>query len=55
MTIVGGPLGVSRQVEEWLKRRGSKVDRIAGQDEAETKQILDSLVDQGRRFRSFDG
>jgi N-acetyl-anhydromuramyl-L-alanine amidase AmpD len=55
VTIVGGPLGIPRSTEEQLKRAGCQVDRIAGKDEAETKQILDRLVKQGKRFQSFDG
>jgi hypothetical protein len=54
VTIVGGPLGVSKEVEDWLKANGCKVDRIAGKNEAETKQILDDLVRQGKRFQHFD-
>jgi hypothetical protein len=55
VTIVGGPLGIPRSVEAQLEQSGCQVDRIAGRDEAETKQILDSLVEQGKRFQGFDG
>jgi N-acetyl-anhydromuramyl-L-alanine amidase AmpD len=55
VTIVGGPLGIPRSTEDQLKQAGCQVDRIAGRDEAETKQILDRLVQQGKRFQSFDG
>lgn len=54
VTIVGGPLGVSKEVENWLIANGSRVDRIAGKDEADTKKKLDDLVKQGRRFQSFN-
>ncbi len=54
VTIVGGPLGVSKEVENWLIANGSKVDRIAGKDEADTKKKLEALVKQGRRFQSFN-
>ncbi len=54
VTIVGGPLGVSKEVENWLVANGSKVDRIAGKDEADTKKKLDALVKQGKRFQSFN-
>ncbi len=54
VTIVGGPLGVSKQVEDWLQTAGCKTDRIAGKDEADTKRILDGLVQQGKRFQGFD-
>lgn len=55
VTIVGGPLGIPRSAEDQLKEAGCQVDRIAGRDEAETKQMLDRLVQQGKRFQSFDG
>jgi N-acetyl-anhydromuramyl-L-alanine amidase AmpD len=54
VTIVGGPLGVSREVEDWLKAAGSKVERIAGQDEAHTQRLLDELVREGRRFQHLE-
>jgi hypothetical protein len=54
VTIVGGPLGVTGQVEEWLLAGGSNVERIAGEDEADTKRLLDEMVAEGRRFRTFD-
>jgi hypothetical protein len=54
VTIVGGTLGVPQSAEDWLKEQGCLVDRIAGQDEEETKQMLDELADQGKRFLSFD-
>jgi hypothetical protein len=53
VTIVGGPLGVSKAAEEQLKAAGCRVDRIAGKDEAATKQMLDELVKQGKRFQSL--
>lgn len=54
VTIVGGPLGVSKDVEDWLKSVGCKVDRLAGEDEADTKRLLDELVQEGRRFQNLD-
>jgi N-acetyl-anhydromuramyl-L-alanine amidase AmpD len=54
VTIVGGPLGVSQEVEDWLTANGCKVDRLAGEDEAATKEMMTSLIKEGRRFRSFD-
>ena len=54
VTIVGGPLGVPKSAEDWLKDQGCKVDRIAGKDEADTKKMLDQLADKGKRFLSFD-
>jgi hypothetical protein len=55
VTIVGGPVGVSSEMEDGLRAAGCKVERIAGDDEVETKQLLDNLVQQGRRFQQFDG
>lgn len=55
VTIVGGPLGVSPAVELWLRSKGCQVDRIAGKDEIDTKRILDTLVQSGRRFVSLEG
>lgn len=54
VTIVGGPLGVSEQIEKWLIAMGSQVERIAGENEAATKAILDDLVRQGKRFHTLD-
>jgi N-acetyl-anhydromuramyl-L-alanine amidase AmpD len=54
VTIVGGPLGVSQEVEDWLKANGCKVDRLAGKDEGATKQMMTNLIKKGKRFRSFD-
>jgi N-acetyl-anhydromuramyl-L-alanine amidase AmpD len=54
VTIVGGPQGVSRQIEDWLRAGGSKVERVAGDDMADTKRLLDELVAEGRRFRTLD-
>jgi cysteine synthase len=53
VTIVGGPLGVSKEVEDWLKAAGCKVDRVAGKDEADTKRQLDQLAKDNKRFQSF--
>jgi N-acetyl-anhydromuramyl-L-alanine amidase AmpD len=54
VTIVGGPLGVSQEVEDWLKANGCKVDRLAGKDEADTKAMMTNLVKEGKRFQSLD-
>ncbi len=54
VTIVGGPLGVPKKVEDSLIAQGSRVDRIAGKDEAATKKMLADLVKSGKRFQSFD-
>jgi hypothetical protein len=53
VTIVGGPFGITQGTEDRIKAAGCMVDRIAGEDEADTKRMLDELVQQGRRFQSF--
>jgi len=55
VTIVGGTSGVSEEVEDRLRAAGCKVERIAGDSEAATKQLLDNLVQQGTRFQQFEG
>ncbi len=55
VTIIGGPLGVSLKVEDWLRGKGCKTDRIAGRNEAETKEMLRALVAEGKRFQGFEG
>jgi len=54
VTIVGGPLGVSPEVERMLIEAGCKVERIGGRDEAETKRILDEMAEKGQRFLNPD-
>jgi N-acetyl-anhydromuramyl-L-alanine amidase AmpD len=53
VTIVGGTAGVTKKVEDELRAAGCKVERIAGQDETDTKRQLDELVQQGKRFKSL--
>ena len=55
VTIVGGSLGISLKVEDQLREQGCKVDRIAGKNEEETRQMLDALVAKGERFWGFEG
>jgi hypothetical protein len=55
VTIVGGPGGVSMEAEERLRAAGCQVDRLAGQDEKETKKMLDDLAKAGQRFLSLPG
>jgi N-acetyl-anhydromuramyl-L-alanine amidase AmpD len=52
VTIIGGLHGVSEVVENWLRANGCKVDRIAGESDADTKRMLDELAKKGRRFRT---
>lgn len=55
VTIIGRPPGVPQLVEEGLKARGCQVERIAGDDAAETQRVLDELAHQKRRFLTFSG
>lgn len=50
VTIVGGREDASRKLREWLETQGCKVDRIVGNPQASTAQILNLLVRDGRRF-----
>lgn len=50
VTIVGGPLGVSAEIEQMLKDAGCQVRRLAGANEAETKAMLDRLAEEGDPF-----
>jgi hypothetical protein len=54
VTIVGSPLGVSQEVEDWLTANGCKVERLAGRDEAAFKAMLAGLIKKDKRFLSFD-
>jgi hypothetical protein len=53
ITIVGGDAGVPYEAEQTLRAAGSKVERIAGVDYADTKRILDQLATSGQRFLSL--
>jgi hypothetical protein len=50
VTIVGGDAGVSYAAEQRLAAAGSRVERIAGVDFADTKRILDQMAANGQRF-----
>jgi len=50
VTIVGGVAGVPYQAEQALRASGSRVERIAGVDFADTKRILDQMAANGQRF-----
>ena len=52
VTIIGGPLGVSAEIEQQLREAGCIVRRIAGGNEEETKAILDQLAEEGDPFVS---
>jgi hypothetical protein len=53
VTIVGGPGGVSAEAERILRAAGCQVERIAGATEPETRQMLEQLAGQGKRFRTL--
>ncbi len=53
VTIVGGVAGVPYEAEQALRAAGSKVERIAGVDFADTKRILDQLAASGQRFQTL--
>ncbi|MCP4168371.1 MAG: hypothetical protein GY759_21105 [Chloroflexi bacterium] len=50
VTIIGGVAGVNQQVENALRSAGCLVERIAGQDVAETKAMLDRMAETGQRY-----
>jgi hypothetical protein len=53
VTIIGGPGGVSGQAEQILRAAGCQVERLAGANETETRQMLEQLAAQGRRYRTL--
>lgn len=54
VSIVGGIAGVPYETEQMLIGAGCKVERLAGKDFADTKRMLDSLAQSGRRFQTFN-
>jgi hypothetical protein len=46
VTIVGGPTGVSPQVEARLRTAGCVVQRVAGKNSAETRALMEQLAKQ---------
>jgi len=50
VTIVGGPGGVPANAERILRDAGCQVERINGGTEAETRQLLQRLAAEGKRF-----
>jgi hypothetical protein len=50
VTIVGGAAGVPATAEQILQRAGCRVERIDGRNEAETRQLLEQLAAEGKRF-----
>ena len=54
VTVVGNWRGVSEAIVDELRSKGCCVERIVGQDSAETKEIFDALARDGRRFLTFE-
>lgn len=51
VTVVGGPEGVSDAHLDMLRAQGTRlVERVAGDSLTATKQLLDEMAAQGRRF-----
>lgn len=48
--IIGGPAGVPAEAEETLRAAGCQVERLAGANETETRQKLEQLVAEGKRY-----
>jgi len=50
VTIIGGPTGVSPEVEDMLHAAGCRVQRIAGKNMTQTRALLDAMARDGQRF-----
>jgi hypothetical protein len=50
VTIIGGPGGVPSTAEQTLRAAGCKVERIAGANETETRQLLEGMAAKGQRY-----
>ncbi|MCB0191810.1 MAG: N-acetylmuramoyl-L-alanine amidase [Anaerolineae bacterium] len=50
VTIVGGKEGVPPNAERILRRAGCQVERIAGETESATRDLLTKLAEEGNRF-----
>ncbi len=53
VTILGGTAGVPANAEETLRAADCQVERLAGANETETRQMLEQLAAQGRQFRTL--
>ena len=53
VTIVGGTGGISADAEKVLANAGCKVERIAGETEDGTRQILEQMAANGQRFKTI--
>ena len=54
VTVVGHWRGVSEATVEELRAKGCQVERIAGQDSSQTKELFDTLAREGRRFLTLE-
>ena len=53
VTIIGGPAGVSPEVEARLRDDGCQVQRIAGKTPADTAALLHKLVERGHYLMQY--
>jgi hypothetical protein len=53
VTIIGGPGGVPASAEQALEAAGCQVERLAGANETETRQMLEQLAAQGKRYKTL--
>jgi len=53
VTIVGNEQGISVEMELILREAGCQVERICGQDGAETQRRLNDLAEAGQRFATL--
>jgi hypothetical protein len=53
VTIVGNEQGIGPAIENDLRSAGCKVDRVSGQDGAETQIRLNEMARMGRRFLAY--
>ena len=50
VTVIGSSRGVSEATVAELKGKGCRVERVAGADAAETKELLDRMAERKQRF-----
>ena len=55
VSVVGGSEGIDEAAERTLLRAGCRVERIAGLNPSETRQILTGMADRDQRFVSLAG
>jgi hypothetical protein len=54
VTLAGGPKRIAPSIEHWLGVHGCLVERVAGDDESDTRRLLDEMAEQGKRFLTFE-